>query len=342
MWEGENGLSGDARSPPDSSTSTADGAIEKSSTPSPESVSLAGQDLRERDFTGADLEGADLSGCDLSGVPLFQAKLKGANLSRATLVGAELSGADLTNAQLEEVDGANAGFGMACLRGARLFGAKLEGASFSKSDLTGADLRCAALAGARFRESNLSGCDFTSADLTGADLTQALVPDASFRNVEIRDARLRALYGFDRADWIGVDIHSINFAGAYRLRRFVIDQNYLKEFRESSRASKWMYYLWWATSDCGRSLTRWGLWILFLTVCFAGIYSTVGVDFGPHRTPLSPLYFSVITFTTLGYGDVLPVTTIGQSVAMIEVLFGYVMLGGLLSIFSNIIARRGE
>jgi len=305
-------------------------------------LSLVGRDLRNWDFTGVDLEGADLSGCNLAGSHLFRANLRNANLSRADLTGTEFSGADLSGTNLGDATAANAGFGMASLRGAKLFGAKLDGATFSKADLTGADLRCASLTSARLRESDLTDCDFTSADLSGSDLSQSSVGGATFRNADVRNARLRGLERFKDSDWIGVDIHGINFAGAYRLRRFVVDQNYLKEFRESSRAAHWLYYLWWVSSDCGRSLTRWGLWILVQTVCFAWFYAHVGVDFGPDPTLLSPLYFSVVTFTTLGYGDITPVTGVAQALAIIEVLCGYVMLGGLLSIFSNLIARRGE
>ena len=305
-------------------------------------VSLAGRDLREWDFSGVDLEGADLSGCNLAGAHLFQARLRNVDLSRADLTGTEFSGADLSGANLGDARATNAGFRMATMRGAKLFGAKLEGATFSKADLTGADFRCASLAGARFRESDLTACDFTSADLSRADMSQSRVARASFRNADVRNAHLRSLQKFAESDWIGVDIHGVNFAGAYRLRRFVVDQNYLKEFRESSRAANWLYYIWWASSDCGRSLFRWGMWILVQTVAFAWLYAHVGVDFGREPTLVSPLYFSVVTFTTLGYGDITPVTGVAQSIAMIEVLFGYVMLGGLLSIFSNLIARRGD
>ena len=68
----------------------------------------------------------------------------------------------------------------------------------------------------------------------------------------------------------------------------------------------------------------------------------VGVDYGKHPTYLSPLYYSVVTLTTLGYGDVVPASASGQLVAMIEVITGYIMLGGLLSIFSIKMARRGD
>jgi len=68
----------------------------------------------------------------------------------------------------------------------------------------------------------------------------------------------------------------------------------------------------------------------------------VGVDYGPHPTSLSNLYLSVVTLTTLGFGDVIPETVWGQVVVMIEVITGYIMLGGLLSILSNKMARRAD
>jgi voltage-gated potassium channel Kch len=54
------------------------------------------------------------------------------------------------------------------------------------------------------------------------------------------------------------------------------------------------------------------------------------------------IYFSVVTLTTLGYGDIVPSSTAAQVLCMVEVFMGYVMLGGLLSIFSNKMARRAE
>jgi hypothetical protein len=54
------------------------------------------------------------------------------------------------------------------------------------------------------------------------------------------------------------------------------------------------------------------------------------------------LYFSVVTFTTLGFGDVTPLhgNSAAQAWIMAEVIFGYIMLGGLISIFANKLARR--
>ena len=54
------------------------------------------------------------------------------------------------------------------------------------------------------------------------------------------------------------------------------------------------------------------------------------------------LYFSFVTQTTLGYGDVLPMSVWAQAASMVEVVIGYVMLGGALSIFTTKMARRAS
>jgi uncharacterized protein YjbI with pentapeptide repeats len=305
-------------------------------------ANLCGADLAGVNLAGVDLSGADLSGADLSGAILFQANLEGARLHGATLVGAELTAANLDNVDLEEADASQAGFGRATLRGAHLFQARLSGATFSMSDLGGADLRCAHLAGARLREARLERADLTSADLRETDMALCRVRGATFNNADLRDARLRQLNGFERASWIGADIRDVNFAGAYRLRRFVADQNYIKEYRESSPLHRLLYYIWWATSDCGRSMLRWCVLILLQVLLFGALFSLVQVDYGEHRTWLSPFYFSLVTLTSLGYGDVVPASAGGQILAMAEVVSGYIMLGGLIAIFSNRVARRAE
>ena len=305
-------------------------------------VSLAHRDLRGLDLSGVDLSEADLSGSDLSGAKLFKANLKNATLMNAKLKGAELSGADLTDANLEDIDAEQVGLGMACLKGAHLFQANLEGSTLSMADFKGADLRSANLRNSRIREAKLLNADFTSADLRNTDMALSNVTGATFNNTDMREARLRLVTGYEKASWIGVDIRNVNFAGAYGLRRFAHDQNFIKEFRSSSRLASLIYYLWWITSDCGRSMVRWCLWIVILAFFFGWMYTFVEIDYGDHPTGISPVYFSVVTLTSLGYGDVTPASLSGQVIAMIEVIAGYVMLGGLLSIFSNKIARRAD
>ncbi len=302
----------------------------------------AESDLRGINLVGADLRGADLAGRDLSGMQLFKADLRGANLQEANLQAAELSGANLAGAILDGADCRRAGFGRANLSQASLFRADLENATLTQADLSGANLHCANLNHSRLREAELTLADLSEADLRYADLSLARVKRTNFTNSDLRHARLRMLRQFKTANWIGVDIRDINFAGAYLMRREIIDQNFIKEFRSYNWLSRILYYPWWLTCDCGRSMFRWCCCIGVQLLLFAYLYTQVGVDYGQYQTGLSPLYFSVVTMTTLGYGDVLPQTMAAQLITMLEVSSGYIMLGGLLSIFSNKLARRGE
>ncbi len=203
-------------------------------------------------------------------------------------------------------------------------------------------MRAANLRGARLLEADLTHCDFSRADLRRAELDHSDVGSASFAEAELRNARVRGLSGFARARWIGADIQDVNFCGAYLLRRTILDQNYLHEFRGHSRFHAALHWVWWITSDCGRSFLRWGLWTVFLMSVFGALYQWVALDYGDHPTFLSPFYYSVVTLTTLGYGDVVPASPAAQIMAMIEVTLGYVMLGGLLSIFATKMTRRAE
>ena len=54
---------------------------------------------------------------------------------------------------------------------------------------------------------------------------------------------------------------------------------------------------------------------------------------------LQSLYFSVVTFTTLGFGDIVPKNVCGQAFVAIEVIFGYLMLGALIAIIIRKITR---
>ncbi len=208
--------------------------------------------------------------------------------------------------------------------------------------MRGTDLRTARFPGARFVDADLADADLSRCDLTRADLTNAVMSHTSLHDADLHEAVLRGIKGWDDADWVGADFSTADFTGAYLARREAIDQNYLHEFRNQSRKHELLYRLWWVTSDCGRSFLRWGLWTVAFAVLFSVLYGFVDIDYGDDETPISPIYFSVVTLTTLGYGDVLPASQGAQMVVIIQVIFGYVMLGGLLSIFATRMGRRGE
>lgn len=80
-----------------------------------------------------------------------------------------------------------------------------------------------------------------------------------------------------------------------------------------------------------------------LIVVFAWVHSRIGiVDMsGPGPRPTNDfgdaLYFSIVTITTLGYGDFIPLGS-GRPIAAMQGLIGYLILGILVSTGFQIIA----
>ena len=308
-------------------------------------LQLSGLRLVEADLSGLDLSGVDLSGAELLNCDLSRSRLVGANLTDAVLhnvdlrnvelLGADLSRADLTNGNLHK-----AGLGTVTAHEAVFFGANCSEATFSGADLSHTDLRAAKFEDARMLNATLDHAVCTNTNLTRVDLTGSTVRGATFRDANLREAQLRGVTGYKKADWIGADIQNVDFTGAWNLRRHVQDENFIHEFRSQSRTHEGLYRVWSLTSDCGRSLARWSLTTLLVAMVYAWLFTLVEVDWGDHETAISPIYYSVVTFTTLGYGDVLPGSMPAQLLAMSEVVLGYFSLGGMMSILTDKMARR--
>jgi len=305
-------------------------------------VDLRGANLAGYDLSGCDLRGADLSRADLTDAILFGGDVRDATLFEARLDGTELSGARLERANLDRARGHRTGLGCARLDGARVTSAELTEATLTRASLVGTTLRASDLRGSRAREANLTRADLTSAKLEGVELDLSNVTAATFDRADLQRSHLRRLQGYKTASWISTDLRDVDFSGAYLLRRFIMDQNFLEEFKHQSRWSKLVYRVWWLSSDCGRSLLRWALCTFALAVVFALAYGAADLDYGSHVSWYTPFYFSVVVLTTLGFGDIVPDSTFTQVLATIEVVIGYVMLGGLISIMDNKIARRAE
>ncbi len=130
------------------------------------------------------------------------------------------------------------------------------------------------------------------------------------------------------------------------INRMIKDDWFLYDFK---RQNKIIYFLWRIFADCGRSFWLWAVWAFTFAFIFAFIFywsylynpylfKFNAMDIEP--TFLSFLYYSVVTFTTLGFGDIVPTTQVVQILVMLEVILGYFMLGGLISILAVKLARR--
>jgi len=125
-------------------------------------------------------------------------------------------------------------------------------------------------------------------------------------------------------------------------RRWAEDTDDLRQFKD--RHPVW-YWIWLFLADCGRSFSLWLTWSVALAAGFGFAFRYAVRQFlvNGEQTAVSlfdAMYFSIITFTTLGLGDVLPVDWVGKVWVAAEVVVGYLKLGGLISIFADKLARR--
>lgn len=139
-------------------------------------------------------------------------------------------------------------------------------------------------------------------------------------------------------------------------KRYVADQQFIRAF---NKANPMLARLWRWSSDYGRNLGLWAFWSLFFAFLFAIAYmpfpswlpawipdwspqfhQATGKYSGEPLTFWNSFYFSIVTFTTLGFGDVVADNATARLLVTLEVIFGYLMLGGLISIFANKLASR--
>ena len=267
---------------------------------------------------------------------LKRANLKKAILKRADLPGTNLEGADLQGANLQEAKLWGANLQKANLKEANLQKAILQKANLQKANLQEANLQEAKLWGVDLRKANLQEAKLLEADLENSCIKGAYLQGANFENTKVVGIKYNR-----HARYRGIKLS--NCSGSPRFIRFSKDQEYIEDFRSSILRFP-LYMLWLILADCGRSFFLWASWAYITTKFFAVKFFSMGpeafkitnLDFSLDTM----LYYSVVTFTTLGFGDVTPRTVEASEWVMAEVIIGYVMLGGLISILANKLARR--
>ena len=274
------------------------------------------------------LEGANLSKCYLNGVFLATDVISGVH-KEVHLEGAKFISGDLKRANLSG----------AKLKDAKLYRAHLDGAELDGANLENADLRYTNLKGAYLARSNLQGAKLWHANLQGVRLSYANLQGADLREADLN--KVNAYFAKFDSRIRCVSLKGKDFYGSPVFKRFVEDCDYLEDFKRRNPA---IYWIWLISCNCGRSLFLWAIW----SVLFALGYAIVFFILGPESMNVADLpwnfstlvYYSVVTFTTLGFGDIVPTTNAAAWWVMAEVITGYVMLGGLISIFANKLARR--
>lgn len=219
--------------------------------------------------------------------------------------------------------------------------ATLCSSEFSKVNLQGANLNGAHLIGANLQGANLRGAELQEANLKGANLHKTDIRGAELEGTNFEDANVLNIKYNRHARYRGIKLS--NCSGSPLFVRFAKDQEYIEDFRSS--ILRWpVYCIWLILADCGRSLFLWASWAIIMALSFAVKFFSMGPEaFSVTNLKFSfetMAYYSIVTFTTLGFGDVTPKIDEASRWVMAEVVIGYIMLGGLISIFANKLARR--
>ncbi|AEH36675.1 pentapeptide repeat-containing protein [Halopiger xanaduensis] len=291
--------------------------------------------------------------------PTAGERLDGANFREATLSDTSF----LAGCSLVEAD-----FTDAVLDGADLSETDLRRATFRDVDAHGTSFRAANLHDAAFVFADLRGADFRDARLYRAALTDVrLNLETEFGDRTVYEDEFAAATGddtmaqADSAQWVYRELQRVYAENAFPER---VHAYYLREKNFRRRHA-------WRTGSYLRAIklagSRWIMhygtspWrvvatsLLLIVVC-AGLYpltggvKEVGTDSAvtyaiedPADTPgrvlvrafLKSLYFSVVTFATLGYGDIQPVGQWARAIASVETLLGSLLMALLVFVLTQ-------
>jgi len=258
---------------------------------------------------GAHLEKAYLYNSDLREAMLAyvhfeRSILARAKLDKATLWDAHLEEADLTNTSLKEAD-----LESACLQEARLYGADLQDSNLSNAKLQMSRLFYAKLKGASLNGAHLEGADLSDAELEGAYLSGAQF-DNSTRLQDIKwgnyligeeiDGPLdSALDTYRRLKIWYTNAGMYDVAGKF----FYREMEARRKFRRWKAEPHLKLWDWILRLLCGYGEKWWRviIWAAAVVLGLGLIYFFLGAL--SSATFPGCLYYSVVSFTALGYGS---------------------------------------
>jgi len=291
------------------------------------------------------LDGAQIDTVDLDGVDWFEdCSLIGAEFRHVDLREGSLAGADLRESTLDNVDA----------RRTDLSRVNVEDASIRTCDLRGADFRHA-----RFDQTVLSNVRINR-DTTFGDAVvyeEELDADADAATFE---------ENAQAAVWAYREIHNIheNNALPYEARQYYLEEKDVRRrlaWKEGHRKRALMaegtrWFTGYGMSPW-RVLATAGVIIVASALLYpitGGLVETVSGGGGesesitwsiddPESAPryilveafFKSLYFSIVTFTTLGYGDIRPVGDFARTLAGVEALLGQLLVAVLVFVLTR-------
>jgi uncharacterized protein YjbI with pentapeptide repeats len=271
---------------------------------------------------------------------------------------------DLKGFRLDRL-GYRADLGQVSLVGLNLWSARFEdvnlkGATFERCLLGLSYFETVYLRDVNFTDCDLYGSDFERCHLRGIKLVRTSLKFCTFSGCEIDpESFAEGLYEEQQGRWaLARDIYralrlNLNASGDERGSSWAIYQESVMQrryLRSKGRRAEWLFSLLldvlWGYGQRPARLFSFSL--VFIATC-AGVYFFSGIKLGDTCTvglatpsPASHLfeclYFSFITFTTVGYGDIVPCSVVSRMVAATEAFAGIF----IMSLFVTANVRKLE
>ena len=266
---------------------------------SDEKTSSEIQDLNEqkKDLSNFNLDQAQLENIFLVDAKMENCNFSKANLKNASMYGANLKGSNLFNANLEHVN----------LLGANLSGTKLENVTWGE---------------------NYKIINELQAEKAAKD-----------GNLKLSKQKYREAEEIYRSIKISMQSQTLgDETGQFFIREMIAKRKQFNKFSTARIGSKIIEL----TTGYGEKLSNIVFTVIGIIIACMFLYGIEGISYGDKIvgffsddfSPLSTLgnlfYFSVVVYSTVGFGEMLPIGPIGKSVMVFEGIMGGLVLAILI------------
>lgn len=307
-------------------------------------------------LTEADFSNREFKGCNFSSPKKSLLMLEGANFTNSNLYGMRF---DNTSMQRSNFSGAfmdNCCFVRTNLSDANFENSIIKSCKFPLANLINSNFK-----NVKIEQSNLYEADFTQSNLTGTHFRGFGRDHPSVLSRGESDFKVYSMnmcgtlllgakmdnetYFSDCYFSIETDFRTIYFEdGNYAtglkqtLKYCNRKHNWEDWYKERNPLLGAILKIFWFSSNYGYSMKRIVSISISTIIFFSFLYlflssSIHGLE---SREFIKALYFSTVTLTTVGYGDMYPINSFAQCVVMTQIIMGYFFLGSLITVLSNL------
>ncbi len=259
------------------------------------------------------------------------------DLSNFNLDQAQLENIFLVDAKME-----NCNFSKANLKNASMYGANLKGSNLFKANLENANLKNANLEHVNLLGANLSGTKLENVNWgKNYKIINELEAEKATKNGDLKLSKQKYREAEEIYRSIKISMQSQTLGdetGQFFIREMIAKRKQFNKFSTARIGSKIIEL----TTGYGEKLSNIVFTVIGIIIACMFLYGIEGISYGDKVvgffsadfSPLSTLgnlfYFSVVVYSTVGFGEMLPIGPIGKSVMVFEGIMGGLVLAILI------------